>query len=56
MEGHERGMEACYMEYGQAIFFENVIGIYFDVYIATKLHRWACAAPDQDRAAVKPSA
>ena len=41
VDEHPRGMDACLMEHGQAILFDNVLGVYFDVYFATKLYQWA---------------
>ena len=46
MDGLPRGMDICHMEMGQWIICDNIVGIYFDVYMAVKFHRWACRAPE----------
>jgi len=37
--------------------FENILSLYFDIYVCAKIHRWACSAPDQfsSKATVSPS-
>ena len=54
---HWQGMEVCYSDIGIDVMFDNILGIYFDVYFAVKLHRWASHGTDQgSKATVKPSA
>ena len=43
---HWQGMEVCYSDIGIDAMFDNILGIYFDVYFAVKLHRWASHATD----------
>ena len=41
-EGSWEGEEMCEMKFHQYFFWDNLLGLYFNIYFATILYRWAC--------------